>query len=131
MSHTYAFIITNREIDTSAINLPNGISIHETHPLYSKRCLVLVTSGANIDDAVSAVLTVYPDAHATQSRDEADDLLNRRHITPHKGGRTVKRSLDVTPETNDQLRTLREVYGVTLGDLVDAASAEMLKTLEK
>lgn len=53
----------------------------------------------------------------------------KRRIVPHKGGRTAKRSLDVTPETNERLRLLREQYGVSLGDLVEAASADMLEVL--
>ncbi len=130
MSHTYAFIITDREINTLAVDLPNGISVHDTHPLYSARCLVLETAGANIHDAVAAVLAVYPDARATLAREEAAELLKQRHITPHKGGRTIKRSLDVTPETNERLRILREQHGISLGDLVDATSADMLAKLQ-
>lgn len=50
----------------------------------------------------------------------------KRRIVPYKGGRTIKRSLDVTLETSERLRILREQYGVSLGDLVDTASADML-----
>ncbi len=54
----------------------------------------------------------------------------KRRIVPYKGGRTIKRSLDVTPETNEKLRILRQ-QGISLGDLVDSASADMLAMLEK
>lgn len=45
----------------------------------------------------------------------------RRHITPHKGGRTVKRTTDVTPATQKLLEALREA-GISLGDLVEVAA---------
>lgn len=38
-------------------------------------------------------------------------------ITPHKGGRTVSRRVDMTPATRDNLKDL----GVSLGDLVQWA----------
>lgn len=46
-------------------------------------------------------------------------------VTPHKGGRTVKKSLDVTPETDAILKELRK-RGVSLGDLVEQAAREKL-----
>ena len=42
-------------------------------------------------------------------------------ITPHKGGRNVKKSTDVTPTTAKLLDALRE-RGVSLGDLVEEAA---------
>lgn len=39
-------------------------------------------------------------------------------ITPHKGGRTIKKSADVTPETEARLRELKEKYDLSLGDLI-------------
>ena len=39
-------------------------------------------------------------------------------ITPHKGGRTIKKSADVTPETEARLREIKEKYGLSLGDLI-------------
>lgn len=47
----------------------------------------------------------------------------RRHITPHKGGRFIKRSTDVTPEVNAMLATLKE-RGISLGDLVEEAARQ-------
>ncbi len=44
-----------------------------------------------------------------------------RTITPHKGGRTVKVSSDVTPETKKAINALRELHGLSLGDLVEWA----------
>jgi hypothetical protein len=44
----------------------------------------------------------------------------RREITPHKGGRTVKKSTDVTPEVASMIVKLSE-QGVSLGDIVEAA----------
>lgn len=40
-----------------------------------------------------------------------------RKITPHKGGRTIKKSTDVTPETAEMLAKL----DISLGDLVEEA----------
>ena len=39
-------------------------------------------------------------------------------ITPHKGGRTIKKSADVTPETEARLREAKEKHGLSLGDLI-------------
>jgi len=44
-----------------------------------------------------------------------------RKITPHKGGRTVKVSSDVTPVTKAALDALREQQGLSLGDLIEWA----------
>lgn len=124
----YAFIVSETPINLLAVNLPPYIGVHETHPLSSARCLVLSCGGANIEAGVSAVLAVYPDARATLSREEAADWL-RRHITPHKGGRTIKRSTDVTPETQQALETLRQA-GISLGDLVEEAALRKVSELE-
>lgn len=43
-----------------------------------------------------------------------------RPIRPHKGGRTVKRSTDVTPVTDAMLKELHE-HGVSLGDIIEWA----------
>lgn len=121
MSYTYAFIITDREIDILSVKLPNGIGVHDTHPLYSPRCLVLSTGGANISAAVDAVLAIYPNARATLAKEEAADWLKQRQITPHKGGRTIKRSTDVSPEIDAMLKELH-ASGISLGDLVEEAA---------
>lgn len=42
-------------------------------------------------------------------------------IQPHKGGRRVKKSTDVTPEVNEMLAVLSE-HGISLGDIVDEAA---------
>lgn len=39
-------------------------------------------------------------------------------IPPHKGGRTIKKSADVTPETEAKLKDLKEKHGLSLGDLI-------------
>lgn len=130
MSYTYAFIITDREIDLLTVELPNGIGVHDTHPLYSPRCLVLSTGGANISDAVDAVLAVYPEARATLAKEEAAEWLKTRHITPHKGGRTIKRSTDVTPETNAILAELTR-RGISLADLIEEAARTKLAALSQ
>jgi len=52
-------------------------------------------------------------------------------ITPHKGGRTVKRSTDVTPETDEKLHRLRGTHGISLGDLVEWAAQTKLKEMDK
>jgi len=49
-------------------------------------------------------------------------------ITPHKGGRIIKKSTDVTPETAAILRRLSDL-GVSLGDLVEEAARQKLAEL--
>lgn len=124
---TYAFIISDTKIDTLACNLPSYIGVHDTHPLSSARCLVLICGGVNIEPGIDAVLAIYPDARATTSREQAAEWLKHR-ITPHKGGRTIKRSTDVTPETQRLLEQLRE-SGISLGDLVEEAARQKYKEL--
>lgn len=125
MSHSYAFIINDTPINLLEINLPPYIGVSDTHPMAGGRCTVLVTGGASIEDGIAAVLAVYPDARATTDKAEAAEWLKHRHVTPHKGGRTIKRSTDVTPETNERLRLLAE-HGISLGDLIeDAAIAKL------
>ena len=41
-------------------------------------------------------------------------------VTPHKGGRSIKKSTDVTPETARTIAELKK-QGVSLGDLVEWA----------
>jgi len=48
-----------------------------------------------------------------------------RTITPHKGGRKIKKSLDVTPATAAAIAHLA-TQGVSLGDLVEWAAKEKL-----
>ncbi len=38
------------------------------------------------------------------------------------GKRTVKKSLDITPETDEKLKVLRQRYNLTLADLVTWAA---------
>jgi len=52
-------------------------------------------------------------------------------ITPHKGGRTIKRSTDVTPETDALLRHLSVNYNISLGDLVEEAAEAKVSEIEK
>lgn len=127
---TYAFIVTDTPIDFLAVELPPHIGVSETHPLSGGRCVVLSTAGSRIEDGIAAVLAVYPDVRATTDKMEAGEWLKGRHITPHKGGRTIKRSTDVTPETNDRLTALRDRYGISLGDLIEQAAAAKLAELD-
>lgn len=128
--NTYAFIVSDEPINLLAVNLPPYIGVHDTHSLASDRCLVLVSGGASIEAGVAAVVAIYPDARATTSKEEAADWLKRRRITPYKGGRTVKRSTDVTPETNQRLQILSERHNISLGDLVEAAAADTLAMID-
>ena len=48
-------------------------------------------------------------------------VSEKRKITPHKGGRTVKVSSDVTPETKERIVRLK-AHGVSLGDLIEWAA---------
>ena len=47
---------------------------------------------------------------------------NPRQITPHKGGRSVKVSADVTPVTKKRIDGLKKLWGVSLADLIEWAS---------
>ena len=127
MSYTYAFIVSDEPINLLTVNLPPHIGVNDTHPMHNgSRCIVLYNGGNAIADGIDAVLAVYPDARATTSKAEAANWLKGRHITPHKGGRTIKRSSDVTPETNERLAVLRDQYGISLGDLIEEAAAAKL-----
>lgn len=126
--NTYAFIVTDEPINPFNVNLPPHIGVHDTHPLAGSRCLVLYCGGASIEAGITTVLATYPDARATTSKEEAGEWLKQRHITPHKGGRTVKRSTDVTPETQAALEALRQA-GISLGDLVEEAAQRKMAEL--
>ena len=45
----------------------------------------------------------------------------KKTITPHKGGRTVKKSTDVTPEVDKMLAYLWQQQNISLGDIVNEA----------
>lgn len=48
-----------------------------------------------------------------------------RKITPRKarkGGRSVRKSTDVTPEVAQMLAYLKKVHRISLGDLIDKAA---------
>ncbi len=45
-----------------------------------------------------------------------------RLITPFKGGRSIRKSSDVTPEVAQMLAYLRQECGISLGDLIDKAA---------
>ena len=47
--------------------------------------------------------------------------MAKREITPHKGGRTVKKSTDVTPELDQMLAYLWQQHNISLGDIVAEA----------
>lgn len=48
----------------------------------------------------------------------------KRQITPHKGGRTVKKSTDVTPIVASMLEVLHTQHGISLGDIIEDAVRE-------
>lgn len=48
----------------------------------------------------------------------------KRQITPHKGGRTVKKSTDVTPVVASMLEVLYTQHSISLGDIVEEATIE-------
>ncbi|MCP4417194.1 MAG: hypothetical protein GY805_11265 [Chloroflexi bacterium] len=50
-------------------------------------------------------------------------------ITPHKGGRTISKRTDVTPEVNDILKWLRKNHLISLGDLVEEAAQDKYREL--
>lgn len=45
-----------------------------------------------------------------------------RKITPRKGGRSVRKSSDVTPEVAQMLAYLWKQHKISLGDLIDTAA---------
>ena len=51
-----------------------------------------------------------------------DVSVHSRLIRPHKGGRSVKKSTDVTPEVDKMLTELYKNYHISLGDIVDEAA---------
>ncbi len=54
---------------------------------------------------------------------EHEYKIPKRTITPHKGGRTICKSTNVTPETNELIKHLCK-YGISLGDLVEWAAED-------
>lgn len=50
-----------------------------------------------------------------------------RKITPRKGGRSVRKSTDVTPEVARMLAYLKQECGISLGDLIDTAARALCK----
>ena len=44
--------------------------------------------------------------------------MTKRKISPHKGGRSVRKSTDVTPEVARMLAYLWKEHNISLGDLV-------------
>ena len=125
-SHDYVYIVTETPINLLEVDLSPATYEATYAPLSSPRCLVL--TGGSLSAAVEAVRAIYPDARATTSAKEAGEWLKQRHITPHKGGRTIKRSTDVTPETQAALEELRQA-GISLGDLVEEAAQRKLSEL--
>lgn len=123
----YIYIVTDIPINLLNVKLPPATYEATYSPLSGPRCLVL--TGGSLIEATNAVRVVYPDIRATTSRQEAAEWLKERNITPHKGGRTIKRSTDVTPETNERLAVLRDQYDISLGDLIEQAAAAKLAQL--
>ena len=55
----------------------------------------------------------------------------KRSITPHKGGRSICKSTNVTPETDTKLRYLKELDGSSLGDVIEWAVGQLIPQGEK
>lgn len=128
----YMYVVYDEEMDFAKITLPPYISAKTGSLGYGAREIALYTKGSRIEDGVNAILAVYPDAKPTALRLQAHEWLSDkwRHITPHKGGRTIKRSTDVTPETQRFLEALRE-SGISLGDLIEEAARQKYTELHK
>lgn len=62
---------------------------------------------------------------------ECGKILKPRTITPHKGGRTLKKSTDVTPETAAILAELWQDHHVSLGDVIEWAAPLMLSRVSR
>lgn len=54
----------------------------------------------------------------------------RQKIKPHKGGRTVSKRTDVTPEVNGMLKYLWQHHRISLGDLVEEITKAKYDTLK-
>ena len=48
--------------------------------------------------------------------------MAKRKITPHKGGRFIRKSTNVTPEVDQMLSFLWKEHKISLGDLVSMAA---------
>ena len=105
-SHDYVYIVTETPINLLEVDL--SPATYEARLMRRcSACAALSFTGGSLSAAVEAVRAIYPDARATTSREEAGEWLRHR-ITPHKGGCTVKRSTDVTPQTQARLEELRQ-----------------------
>ena len=51
-------------------------------------------------------------------------------ITPHKGGRTVSKRTDVTPETNEMLKALKKAHKISLADIVEEAVKKKFEEMQ-
>lgn len=119
---TTIYMINDEPMDLAQIDLPPYISASTGDFGYGARTLTLRCGGSQIEDGAAAVTAAYPAARATALRSQAHAWLGEpRQITPHKGGRTIKRSTDVSPEVDAMLKALH-ANGISLGDLVEEAA---------
>lgn len=115
------YIVNDTIMDVAAVDVPGHIGVRDSGLGYGNRCLIL-DGGATIEETgVAAFRQVYPDLRVTADRIEASRLCGLKWITPHKGGRTVKKSTDVTPEVSEMLAHLWQHHNISLGDIVAEA----------
>ena len=48
--------------------------------------------------------------------------MTKRKITPHKGGRFIRKSTNVTPDVDEMLSFLWKEHKISLGDIVSMAA---------
>ena len=118
---TMRFIVNDEPMDVAAVDVPNHIRVRDSGVGYGSRCLIVECGGAAVDAGVDAFRAVYPNLRVTSERSEAARLCRRRRITPHKGGRNVKKSTDVTLDVAKMLEILYQQYDISLGDIVEEA----------
>ena len=58
-------------------------------------------------------------------------LPKKRMITPYKGGRSIPKSTNVTPQIAQKLADLRSDHGISLGDIIDEAVTAKWESVNK
>lgn len=113
---------------SAAVNVRNvgewTETLEETELATGQQVLAEYTLRQRYFDSVAAAEQESADVNAdtyiyrdSMSRIILAEFRVRREITPHKGGRTIKKSTDVTPEVAEMLAKI----DVSLGDLVEEA----------
>ncbi len=49
---------------------------------------------------------------------EVDDSMSGRRITPHKGGRTERLNIRITPEDKDFIHEVARLSGMSVADII-------------